>query len=286
MQFRYAREIEVPKPNDVCRIFLTGASTAFGAGASSNDTTIGGYLEAYLNEAVPLRDVRCEVITAAASGWSSTHERILIENRLVELEPDIVISFSGHNDVFWSAVGRNSLWFRGFQDDYFLVLLNSALAANSAEEFPSQDPGVGTPAGPAKAAERLARNVECGHYVLRKIGADYLFALQPVLGLSQKARTRREQQIAEVARSHVWFIQMQDFYQEFRRSLRSLEQPGLHFSDGTSIFDTCGDDIEIFFDTVHFGDRGNDLIAQYLRGEVLAIIRRRLTIRRDAKAPS
>jgi hypothetical protein len=286
MQFRYRREIDVPKPNNVCRIFLTGNSTAFGSGASSNETTIGGYLEAYLNEAPLLRDIRCEVITAAAGAWSSTHERILIENRLVDLEPDIVISFSGHTDAFWSALGRNSLWFRAFQDDYFLILLNSALAANSAEEFPSQDPGAGGPVGPAKAAERLARNVECGHYVLRKIGADYLFALQPVLELSQKVRTKREQHIAEAVGSHVWFIQMPDYYQEFRSRLRLLEQPGLHFCDATGVFDACGDNIELFIDTCHFGDRANDLIAQYLCSEVLAIITRRLTTRGDAQARS
>ena len=286
MQFRYAREIEVPKPNNVCRVFLTGGSTAFGTAASSNETTIGGYLEAYLNEALRLRGIRCEVITAAAGAWSSTHERILIENRLVELEPDIVISFSGHNDAFWSVVGRNLLWFRTFQDDYFLVLLNSVLAANSAEEFPTQDPGAGVQVSPAKAAERLARNVECGHYVLTRVGADYVYALQPLLELSQKVRTPREEQIVEAVGSLTWFVQMEDYYQEFRRSLRALEQRGLHFLDTTSIFDTCDDDIEIFIDTAHFGDRGNDLIAQYLSGEVLAIIGRRLTIWADPQVPS
>ncbi len=286
MQFRYAREIEIPKPSNICRIFLTGGSTAFGCGASSNETTIGGYLEAHLNEALRLRGIRCEVITAAAGAWSSTHERILIENRLVELEPDLVISFSGHNDAFWSVLGRNLLWFRAFQDDYYLVLLNSALAANSAEEFPSRDPSAGMLVGPAKAAERLTHNVECSHYALRKTGADYLFALQPVLELSQKVRTWREQQIVKAVGSHAWFIQMQDYYQVFRRGLQALEQPGFQFSDATRIFDTCDDDTELFIDTAHFGDRGNDLIAQYLRGEVLAIIRRRLTIRGGAEAPS
>lgn len=39
-------------------------------------------------------------------------------------------------------------------------------------------------------------------------------------------------------------------------------------------------------DTAHFGDRGNDLIAQYLRGAVLPIITRRLTIQGDAESPS
>jgi hypothetical protein len=276
MQFRYAREIEVPKPKNVYRIFFTGGSTAFGTGASSNETTIGGYLETYLNEALRLRGVRCEVITAAAGAWSSTHERILIENRLVDLEPDIVISFSGHNDAFWSVLGRNLLWFRTFQDDYFLVLLNAVLAANRAEEFPNRDPGAGVPISPAQAAERLARNVACGHYVLATVGADYIFALQPVLELSQKVRTPREQRIVDAVGSYAWFIQMQDYYHEFRKSLRVLEQPSLGFVDTTTTFDACDGNIDIFIDTAHFGDRGNDLIAQTLLGPILSRIEKRL----------
>lgn len=278
MQFRYAREIEVPKPKNVCRIFFTGGSTAFGSGASSNETTIGGYLEVYLNEALRLRGVRCEVITAAAGAWSSTHERILIENRLVDLEPDIVISFSGHNDAFWSVVGRNLLWFRAFQDNYFLVLLNTVLAANHAEEFPNRDPGAGVPVSPAEAAKRLARNVASGYYVLATVGADYVFALQPVLELSQKIRTPREQRIVEAVGSYAWFSQMQDYYQEFRRSLRALEQPGFSLVDTTTSFDACDGNIDIFIDTAHFGDRGNDLVAQNLLSPILARIEKRLRI--------
>jgi hypothetical protein len=278
MQFRYAREIEVKKPKNVCRIFFTGGSTAFGSGASSNETTIAGYLEAYLNEALRLRGVRCEVITAAAGAWSSTHERIWIENRLVDLEPDIVISFSGHNDAFWSVLGHNLLWFRAFQDDYFLVLLNAVLAANRAEEFPDRDLRAGEPVGPVQAAERLARNVACGRYVLATVGADYVFALQPLLELSHKVRTPREERIAKAVGSHAWFIQMQDYYQEFRRSLRALEQPGFSLVDMTNSFDACDGKTDIFIDTAHFGDRGNDLIAQNLLGPILGRIGQRLAI--------
>ncbi len=278
MQFRYAREVEVPKPKNVCRVFFTGASTAFGSGASSNETTIAGYLEAYLNEALRHRGVRCEVITAAAGAWSSTHERILIENRLVDLEPDIVISFSGHNDAFWSVLGRNLLWFRAFQDDYFLVLLNSVLAANRAEQFPNQDPGAGAQVSPSQAAERLARNVACGHHVLATVGADYVFVLQPLLELSKKVRTPREQLIEDAVGFHAWFIEMQNYYQEFRRSLRALEQPGFSFLDLTTSFDACDGSVDIFIDTAHFGDRGNDLIAQNLLGPILGRIEKRPTI--------
>jgi lysophospholipase L1-like esterase len=275
MQFRYAREIEVAKPPNVVRVFFVGASTAFGCGATSNDTTIGGYLEKYLNDALPDQGVRCEVVTAAACAWASTHERILIENRLIELEPDVVISFSGHNDVFWAAAGRNALWFRGFQDDYFFSLVNAALAANSAEQFPSP-PSAGPPIGLGEATRRLVRNVAFSHQALATVGADYVFALQPVLEVSRKARTPREQRVAEAVSNYPQSVQVGAFYEDFRQGLQRLEQPGFQFVDASTVFDGCDDKTDLFIDRTHFGDRANDLIARYLRGRVLSIIKERL----------
>jgi lysophospholipase L1-like esterase len=276
MHFRYAREIEIPKPANVIRIFFTGASTAFGLGAPSNDATIGGYLEKYLNGGVLERDVRCEVVTAAAGAWTSTHERILIENRLIELEPDVVISLSGHNDAFWAVDGRNIFWFRVFQEDYFFSLVNVALALNEAEEFPSYNPGAGPPIGPEQAARRLLRNVTFSHHALATVGADYVFALQPVMDVSRKVRTPREQRVAAIVSRRAKFVQMPAFYREFRNSLAALERPGFHFVDASTVFDAYDDQIEVFVDTSHFGDRGNDLIAQYLCGRLVPIIKARL----------
>jgi hypothetical protein len=271
-QFRYAREIEMPKPSGAYRIFLTGASTAFGAGASSNDTTIGGYLEKHLNATLRNRGLRCEVVTAAACAWSSTHERILIENRLVEFEPDLVISFSGHNEVFWGSQGYNSCWYRGMQDNYFLMLMNTTLLSNSVAEFPSHVPGVSGPPSIAQVTERLMRNVVLAHHALDLVGAPYMFVLQPVMEVSGKTRTSREQRVAAKTASWPWSGLMEQFYPEFRKNLSVLQKSGFSFVDMTSVFDNCGDDIDIFIDAAHFGDRGNELIAQSLCEHVLPLI--------------
>ena len=271
MQFRYDREIAVPKPRDVVRVFIVGGSTAFGSGASGNGTTVGGYLETYLNDAVA-HGARCEVITAADCAWSSTHERIVVENRLVELEPDLVVALSGHNDAFWASRGRNVLWTRVFQDDYFLALVNAALASNGGEPFPTADPGATETVGPAGAAARLARNVALAHHALASAGADYLFVLQPVLKLSRKALTARERGIAEHEGAHRWYAGMPAYYEEFRRALSALERPGLRFADATGIFDAVNDDVDLFVDSCHFGDRGYDAIARWLCAQIVPVL--------------
>jgi hypothetical protein len=73
MQFRANREVAMPKPDRTYRIFLTGGSTAYGNGAPSNDTTIGGYLNAiFARQLAPVTGLQYEVFTMANSAWAST----------------------------------------------------------------------------------------------------------------------------------------------------------------------------------------------------------------------
>jgi lysophospholipase L1-like esterase len=272
LQFRYARELETPKPAGVCRIFLLGGSTAFGSGASSNDTTIGGYLEKYLNERSDQYGWRFEVITAASSGWATTNERILIENRLVELEPDVVLEVSGHNDAFWGLNRHNTQWFRGFQDLYFMALLNAVLKYKFDAAFPKElggerEPGISVP----RMCGRLRRNIELAHAALEPVGADYCFALQPITSCSKKRLTGREQRMASRPGNFPMPVDQAEFadcFAQFRSTLAEVkrpQRPHYHFFDLTPIFDDCDAATDIFIDRCHFGDRGHDLIARRLR---------------------
>ena len=272
MQFRYDREIQVPKPRGLRRIFLTGGSTAFSSGASSNATTIGGYLERYLNGAPGSSALHYEVVTAAACAWTSTHERIMIANRLIELQPDLVISLSGHNDAFWSIRGRNLLWFRSMQEDFFLSLMNSALNSHKAPEFPAEETAPDLETTAQRATGRLIRNVSGAHHALVDAGATYMFVLQPVLQASMKRRTQREQQIAGRNAAESWFTGIPVFYEEFRKQLQSLTSAGFAFVDAANCFEGCDATSEVFLDSCHFGDRGNDLIARSLVDPVITTI--------------
>lgn len=272
MQFRYGREIEVPKPAHVYRIFLVGGSVAYGAGATSDETTVGGYLEKYLNEQADQFGRRFEVITAATGAWTSTHERILVENRLVELEPDLVISLSGHNDVHWAGADRNVLWFRAFSDDYYFTLANSLLACNFGQEFPADPPGAGPVSG-AQARDRLVRNVMLTHAALQTVGAEYVYALQPVLPCSRKPRTPRERTMEEKLAANA--DGFRDHFARFRQGLSGISLPGYHFVDLTPLFDDAGP-TDFFIDNCHFGDRGHDRIAQVLRDRLTPLLKARM----------
>ncbi|HIC05730.1 MAG TPA: SGNH/GDSL hydrolase family protein, partial [Candidatus Nitrosopelagicus sp.] len=85
------------KPLDTYRIFMVGGSTMFGAGATSDETTIPGYLQQLLNEKDFGFDI--EVINSGIQGADSYAELKLIEQKLVRFSPDLVIIYDGWNDL-------------------------------------------------------------------------------------------------------------------------------------------------------------------------------------------
>ena len=85
------------KPDNTYRIFMVGGSTLFGTGATSDDTTIPGYLKDFLKYDKYPYDI--EVINAGIQGADSYNELELIKNRLIDLSPDLVIVYDGWNDL-------------------------------------------------------------------------------------------------------------------------------------------------------------------------------------------
>jgi len=94
--FRGAEFSEI-KPSDTYRIFIVGGSTVFGAGATSDETTIPGYLQQLLNEKNFEFDI--EVINSGIQGADSNTELNLIEQKLIRFSPDLIIIYDGWNDL-------------------------------------------------------------------------------------------------------------------------------------------------------------------------------------------
>ena len=181
-QFRYEKEVGLPKPDNTFRIFITGGSTAYGSGASSQDKTIAGYLEGMLaKELSHLTKLNYEVVTAANPAWASTHERIFIENKLSELDPDMIISFSGNNDVHWGGRGYNALWFRSYTDELFLNLIKRVYDLTDQPAIPEIIQIEPKEVPPSLVAKRLFKNVKLSSFVLSQEEIEYVFVLQPTL---------------------------------------------------------------------------------------------------------
>ena len=90
-------EIVVPKPPDIFRIACLGGSTTFGSCNSGNDTTWPARLQKELDRRFP--HVRVEVVNAAVPGYRLTDSRINLLQRVLPIEPDLIIIYHAYDDI-------------------------------------------------------------------------------------------------------------------------------------------------------------------------------------------
>ena len=85
------------KPSNTYRIFLVGGSTMWGSGSYSYETTIPGIFQKIFDK--QKLETNVEVINAGFHGANSITELKLIKERLVDLQPDLIIIYDGWNDL-------------------------------------------------------------------------------------------------------------------------------------------------------------------------------------------
>ena len=269
-QFRSNEDIIYPKPSGVFRIFLVGGSTAFGSGAPDQNRTIGGYLKKFFNHHSSTNETRYEIQTVAAAAWSSSHERIAIENLISEMEPNLVITFSGINEAHWGWNFKNTMWFRSYADNHFWKIINAAYKAAGFESFDNPITDKTTVLSPESLSQILKKNVGLGCHALSETEAHHYYMFQPVMPLTKKSLTEREKEILSK-----WHPKQIEYFRRYHRlaviELKNLESlhENFRFFDLSDVFDEFHPNEEIFIDSTHFGDKGYDIISK----KIMEIIR-------------
>lgn len=107
--FRRSENVDRTKPPGTYRVFLMGASTAYGMGGLwphiqtdyaviDNSETIDAYLERQLQAAFP--EVNVEVINAAITSTWTHHSLIYINQTILGYDPDMILFLDGFNDFY------------------------------------------------------------------------------------------------------------------------------------------------------------------------------------------
>jgi lysophospholipase L1-like esterase len=141
MGYRGPHEFEMPKPEGVYRIVMIGGSAAFGVGVHDEET-IEYYLQDLLNRQ---HDQPVEVINAGMTGYNSTQELTLLAVHILDLDPDLVIIYDGHNDLYF---GLSPRWVEDYSPAMLdeIQLLQDALV-NVPEPEQERVPFIYTPVG-------------------------------------------------------------------------------------------------------------------------------------------
>ncbi|MCZ7585547.1 MAG: GDSL-type esterase/lipase family protein [Deltaproteobacteria bacterium] len=97
-------EIPIEKADGEVRVLALGDSCTFGDGVG-NWETYSNVLETLVRSAAPDRPVN--VINAGVPGYTSYQVRTYLEQKLLSLEPDVVVVYVGFNDNITSQSGRS-----------------------------------------------------------------------------------------------------------------------------------------------------------------------------------
>ena len=275
-QFRGGRPLTTPKPPGVTRIFLTGASVAFGSGAPSDERTIGGFLQKLLDRSGAHTGRRYEVFTFATAAWSSTHERIAIENRISELEPDLVVSLTGAGDLIFAEWGSNVLWARSRTDQYYWFLVNVALKRAGFDYMTDVADVVPQALSPDVFAARLKKNFDLAAFALSESNARLHVFFQPSVVTTRKPFSRSERRISGGLKFAPGGGLRIDYHTACREKLREAFRTealpaNVSFTDLTEVFDDVPAGETVFLDAFHVGDRGNSIIAEAIAKTLLAV---------------
>ncbi len=258
--FRDRRTAYLPKPPGLYRVFVTGGSTAFGSGAESDDATLAGELEKLLKAG----GRAVEVVNTALPAWTTTQERLLVEQRLVALAPDRIVMLSGFNDILWGTFGVDVRWYFTFNDQYFLALLNQVEGRvgggplGNPHRFYRQDK-----VACAEVAVRARYNVEGAARAVASAGADLVFVLQPSLFSTGKRLTARETRARD--RMPGWAARFQECYAALREALAAVPVQGYRFVDLSREFAALPESREFFIDASHVPGEGNRILARAIQ---------------------
>lgn len=260
--FRDERQSYAQKPAGTVRVFITGGSTAWGSGAPSQKETIAYLLEAMLNARAGGR--RYEVINAAYPAWSTTQEKILIQQVIVDLKPDVVIMVSGNNDVHWSFSGEDIRWFFSYADRNFVTMVNGLYHGIGQLEWMTPVSREAPPRSCPALGPVTARNVEEAAFALAHVPARLVFALQPNLMTTAKTLTPREQRLMKVSGRDYWAA----CYGAIAANLKRLDGRNVQFLDLSRLFGEVDGNTDLFIDNYHFAGLGNKLVAEALAGQI------------------
>ena len=86
------RDVPVPKPEGTYRVVCEGGSTTFDLLAPDDAATWPARLGTFLRP-------RADVVNAGFPGWTSLESLVSLEIRDLDLQPDLVVVFSGVNDL-------------------------------------------------------------------------------------------------------------------------------------------------------------------------------------------
>lgn len=267
--------------NEDYRIIIIGGSTVFGAGSSSDQTTIPAYLEEFFKQSNFESNI--EIINGGIPSAYSYTEEYLMKNSIVNLKPDLVIVYDGGNDAAGryveeykipgiANVKKESLSFFDtikqfvLNVDYKTPIVITQIISGIGSNFPIDDV---TKKKTVESWENRLENI-CEHNEIN--GISTIIAIQPLVGNGEKPLSKDELAIVKSEKHKETFL----IREEMSKSVDKLSETCDVVVDLKNIFDNV--DEPIFYDHVHTSDKGNYIISERIFEKSLPVVLDSITV--------
>jgi hypothetical protein len=286
-------EFSPMKENSTYRIFFVGASTTFGSGATSDDTTIPALLEKKFDEIG--FSPKVEIINAGVSAANSNTENKLILDKIVDYKPDLLISYDGwtdawhrniilseidptHTDEFITGSKKNSGIIDFFQNELKIYRTPVIIYKNFFWDKTTHYQGSVETEDFKKITEKITLNWKKNKSELCQLGSDKNFKtiiiLQPILGTGHKPYSKGEEILIPKSQFDIETVYVLN---KLEKPLSELKDTCDETIDLRNIFDNVTD--PIYFDKGHMTDYGNDIISSRIFDSIIPVVSRDISQR-------
>ena len=271
-------------------IFVVGGSTIEGRGASDNSTTLAAYLEKILNEK-SRRQIR--VINAAVLGFNSYQQSHRIDGKIIrDFKPDMIIAIDGRNDAYYMASYEEwQAYWQPYYDQitadinklmrssFTLVSFSNWLTSNfiiprsflkiGMKLFPKKNKIIHTRKDyVSDSIVERSINIYLSNHVsvyskCKFLNIKYYVFLQPTLApflknhISQEEKEIMDDWSNEYYKKDIYYRALEQFYKMVLKESRTSKLTW--FFDISDAFKESRE--KIYFDSCHYTDQGNYVIA-------------------------
>jgi len=279
-------EITLEKPENTYRIFVVGGSTTFGSGATSDKSTIPGFLQTQFDNLTLDFDV--EVINAGVENNWSEPEVSLIKNKILKFQPDLLIIYDGFNDItqhsnfqfsntlfdnqFSENLSTNKIFsstYETLRDSlffyktpvalmHFLMMIDSIELQENDQQFDESELNLLVTDWKTRWTEICKLSTDNNF--------DVIISLQPIPGSGIRELTEYEYEKSTFWQERGIVVA----YEEYGNALNNLTSVCSKSIDLRNVFDDISE--SVYFDHVHVGDDGNKIISQKIFDEIYFIV--------------
>ena len=264
-------EIQEIKSESHYRIFVIGGSTIFGAGSTSDVTTIPALLQKKFNELE--QDFDIEVINAGIVSANSISEKFYIENYLLEFNPDLLIIYDGWNDSEDRILDEKRVINEENNSESFFKFRNFPYYRTPFvvyDIFNSQNQEKTYPQENDDKTEQLISSWSSRWDTICKSGIENnyktILTVQPIVGSGNKILTAEEKTFLSETKIHSEVINTINGMGDALSEIKSCSKT----QDLRNVFENINE--QVYVDRGHLSDFGNEIIADQLFNLSLPIV--------------